>query len=102
LPTCRRCRAEAHVGSVERGERNISLLNVERLAKALASSRGNCFGPDGCRRRRGVPAFCCAHAVVLMDDDRYASMFDFVVVLIIVLIADKMIAARRAQPATRF
>jgi transcriptional regulator with XRE-family HTH domain len=35
LATYGRWSADAHVGPVERGERNISLLDVERLANAL-------------------------------------------------------------------
>jgi hypothetical protein len=61
-------------------------------------------------RRAGLVAILAAgylatlgtHAVMLMDYDRYASMFDFVIVLIIALIADEAIAALRAKPATRF
>ena len=33
----------SYVGGVERGERNISLLNVERLARALDVSLGELF-----------------------------------------------------------
>ena len=33
-----------YVGSVERGERNISLDNIERLAEALGVTAGNLFG----------------------------------------------------------
>ena len=33
-----------YVGSVERGERNISLDNIQRLAEALGVTAGNLFG----------------------------------------------------------
>ncbi|TSC72740.1 MAG: HTH domain-containing protein, XRE family [Parcubacteria group bacterium Gr01-1014_38] len=40
-------RAEIHrtyIGAVERGEQNISILNIERIAKALNVSLGELFG----------------------------------------------------------
>jgi transcriptional regulator with XRE-family HTH domain len=39
-----------YVGSVERGERNISLLNVERLAKALGVEPWELLRPSPARR----------------------------------------------------
>jgi transcriptional regulator with XRE-family HTH domain len=35
-----------YVGSVERAERNVSIDNIERLAKALGVPIRDCFGPE--------------------------------------------------------
>ncbi|MCH7749891.1 MAG: helix-turn-helix transcriptional regulator [Acidobacteria bacterium] len=41
-----------YIGGVERGERNIALVNLERLARALTVSLSDLFaGLDGARRR---------------------------------------------------
>ncbi len=41
-----------YIGGVERGERNIALVNLDRLARALTVSLSDLFaGLDGARRR---------------------------------------------------
>lgn len=83
----------------------LALLAALSLYVPWAASTG---GRDHAARLPLVLVFAVAHlgtvamhATTLMDYDRYASMFDFVLVLVGMLILDDMIAARRATSSAR-